>query len=56
LAARWAGAVILALVAAVAPAGAVASPPCAGVRFLVDPLLVAGTALPFDVVVVDAAG
>ena len=45
----------LLLVTADATAGTTASPPCAGVRFLVAPPLVAGDALSFDAVVIDAA-
>jgi serine/threonine-protein kinase len=54
----WRAAVLgLALVAAGAPAGAVAPPaPCRGVRFLVDEVLVPGTPLVFDAVVIDDDG
>lgn len=46
-----------ALVAAPAPASsAVTPPPCPGVRFLVEPPLIPGSALPFDSIVVDDAG
>jgi serine/threonine-protein kinase len=51
-----AGALAFVVAVAAAPAPATASPPCAGVRFLVAPPLVAGDVLPFDAVVIDAAG
>ena len=53
---RCATLLALALVAAAAQANAVAPPPCAGVRFLGDGVLLPGPTLPFDVVIVDAAG
>ncbi len=53
---RFAASFALAVLLAAAPAGAAATPPCAGVRFLVDTPIVPGSALPFDAVTVDAAG